>query len=129
MTKNLETLAQLYPEIFPPRIPLNHQDQEVPMIWGFECGSGWYDLLDNLCSEIMTYCNTTGDRVPVAEQVKEKYGGLRFYVDQASPEVYKIIDQYERVSLKVCDVCGEPGTMRMDSWVMVRCDQHYKGKQ
>lgn len=129
MTNSLETLAQLYPEIFPPRTPRHHQDQEKPLIWGFECGDGWYTLIHDLCQSIMTHCSTTGDPVPVAVQVKEKYGGLRFYVDDATDHVQKIIDHYERISDGICEVCGEPGTARDDGWLTTRCDLHYKGKQ
>lgn len=127
MTNSLETLAQLYPEIFPPRTPRHHQDQRQALPWGFECGDGWYDLIHGLCQSIMTHCEQTGDRVPVAEQVKEKYGGLRFYVDDASPAVQKIIDHYERFSYGICEVCGEPGTLRDEGWLTVRCGLHYKG--
>lgn len=129
MTNNLETLAGLFPQIFPARTPRNHQDQRQTLPWGFECHDGWYDLIHDLCQSIITHCEQIGDRVPQAEQVKEKYGGLRFYVDQASPAVQKIIDRYELKSECICEVCGEPGAIRDDGWLTTRCDNHYKGKQ
>jgi len=46
------------------------------MAWGFECGTGWYKLLDEI-GQKLTDLNVE-DKV-VAIQVKEKFGGLRFY--------------------------------------------------
>ena len=67
---------------------------------GLEVGDGWYDLLDTLCSQIQHHIdwkNGTGqyekykdlrkegesESVPqlVAEQIKEKFGGLTIYYD------------------------------------------------
>ena|ERR1700677_3681413 len=117
MTKSWETLKEKYPGL------LEH-------IWP-ECGIGWYDLLDKLCADI-TECEA---KEPIliseyedevlychANQVKEKYGGLRFYVSSATEEMYKIIDAAEKKSYSICDVCGESGSLRRGGWMMVRCD-------
>ncbi len=48
--------------------------------FGIECLDGWYDLIHDLCSEIMDAYKEAGrpmDLVP--DQVKEKFGTLRFY--------------------------------------------------
>jgi len=42
--------------------------------WGIECENGWFDLLDNLFKEI----EKLDIKVNVF-QIKEKFGGLRFY--------------------------------------------------
>lgn len=131
MTNDLEQLASQFPKIFPKPVPRNHAniDQHV-LPWGFECGEGWYHVIHDLCQSVMAHCNKTGERPPQACQVKEKYGGLRFYVDYASEEVYKIISSFEGYSYKVCEVCGAPGKMRDDNrWVMTRCDEHYRGNK
>lgn len=44
------------------------------MCWGFSCGDGWYNIINNLSKSL---CEFNVD--VIADQVKEKFGGLRFY--------------------------------------------------
>jgi len=48
------------------------------MHWGFACGDGWFDIINNLSREITVLAITNNIDV-IADQVKEKFGGLRFY--------------------------------------------------
>ena len=49
--------------------------------FGFECGSGWFDLINQLCHEISEILQSSEKQIwPVVVQVKEKFGGLRFYI-------------------------------------------------
>ena len=119
-------LTKQFPQIFVINRGTNHENRPDQLTWGFECDDGWYQLIHDLCQSIMVHCETTGDPVPVAEQVKEKFGELRFYVDHASEGVYKIISQFEDYSYKVCETCGKPGRRRLDlGWISVLCDYHY----
>jgi len=44
-----DDLVKKYPKIFRDRYkPM----QETAMCWGFECGTGWYNILDLLCNQI-----------------------------------------------------------------------------
>ena len=49
--------------------------------WGFETPDAWYAILDELLEGIDQVCHNTPGFQVVAEQVKEKFGGLRFYYD------------------------------------------------
>ena len=59
------------------------------MAFGIECGDGWYTAIDTLCecltSLYSTWISVGEDSfqldapIVVADQIKEKYGGLRFY--------------------------------------------------
>ena len=113
-------LTQTFPEIFQPRYLRNHREQPLEY-WGFECGDGWYQLIYNLCSELMSVAQPA----PVAVQVKEKYGTLRFYVDHGTDEHYNIIDHYEQLSAHTCEVCGNPGKRRMGNWIVTLCEAHH----
>jgi hypothetical protein len=64
------------------------------------------------------------ENIPVATQIKEKYGGLRFYYDGGTPEVAAYIDFAEFHSERICDVCGAPGKPRGNGWIRTVCDQH-----
>jgi hypothetical protein len=72
-----DKLCKKYPLMFAER---NMPMTETCMCWGFECGDGWYDLLDCLCYSIQKYLDLRTDvEQVVVTQVKSKFGGLRFY--------------------------------------------------
>lgn len=54
-------------------------------------------------------------------QIKEKWGGLRFYVERASKEVYGIISKYEDISYKKCIDCGKPAKYMSKGWISPYC--------
>lgn len=93
------------------------------------CGDGWAPLLDSLLSDLVA----TGFQPAWVRQIKEKFGGLRFYTDldyEAPEEVVagwrERIEQAERDSYRICEVCGEPGETRDDlSWILTLCEEHY----
>lgn len=64
--------------------------------------------------------------VPVASQVKEKFGGLRFYVDGATEKHYNYITFAESMSYRTCEECGAPGKTYTDGWHVTLCDHHAK---
>jgi hypothetical protein len=63
-------------------------------------------------------------RVPVASQVKEKFGGLRFYVQAATDKHYQYITFAESMSYRTCESCGAPGKTYTDGWHTTLCDIH-----
>ena len=63
-------------------------------------------------------------KVPVAVQVKEKFGGLRFYVQAATDKHYQYISFAESMSYRTCEECGSPGKTYTDGWHMTLCDIH-----
>jgi hypothetical protein len=63
-------------------------------------------------------------KVPVAVQVKEKFGGLRFYVQAATDKHYQYINFAESMSYRTCEECGNPGKTYTDGWHMTLCDIH-----
>ena len=80
-------------------------------------GKGWADIVGRL----FELCFEEGVAVT---QVKEKYGGLRFYVGSATEQVLDTIDEAEQESYKVCEHCGEPGEPRKGGWILTLCDKH-----
>jgi len=54
--------------------------------------------------------------------IKEKYGGLRWYDNGTPKGMYEIIDKYTRLSYQICISCGEVATHTTDGWVMPLCD-------
>jgi len=92
------------------------------MGFGFECGDGWFDLIWKLCEDIERAVPPEGFNVA---QVKEKYGGLRFYAGPCSEEVFNLISEAEDKSYSICEICGAPGKLRDDrGWILTLCDKH-----
>jgi hypothetical protein len=59
-------------------------------------------------------------------QVKEKYGGLRFYVDGVTDAMYELIEQAERLSYHTCEACGKSGKTRGTGWIVTLCDKCFE---
>lgn len=90
MKKDLEDLLyQRYPALFADRtLP----PEQTCMCRGMECGDGWFDLIDLLCSMIQ-FGIDQGDTPTVRiAQVKEKFGTLRFYIRGGNERVRGMID-------------------------------------
>lgn len=83
-----------------------------------ECGKGWDKILAPLIKE----AEKRG--IPIA-QVKEKFGGLRFYTNKHDPEFEKLIEIAEKECATTCDVCGKKGTgiVSRNGWLTTRCDE------
>jgi len=160
MRKELdESLCAKYPLIFRDR----HENMQVTaMCWGFECGDGWYNIIDILCGLLTSDYRQAKSRyesikdkvdqpqwegskniitqekideakakldeetlkVPVAVQVKEKFGGLRFYVNGATDKHWSYINFAESMSYRTCEECGAPGKTYTDGWHTTLCDVH-----
>lgn len=117
-----DLLCARYPVLFAHR---HRPTSETPMGRGFSCEDGWFDLIDRLCADIQAAV-AKGATQPVAAQVKEKLGELRFYVDgRADPAIRALIDEASECSGKVCEVCGRPGRLMLDGgWVHAACPEH-----
>lgn len=155
-------LCEKYPKIFRDR---NASEIESCMHWGLECGEGWYDVIDALC-QAATYTYTTSIMVDeadgkrlnitpysysnettyhfdikppqlVADQVKQKFGTLRFYyyleydpvlleLEKTGkyPSLKEVINRYnayfdgivhfaETLSERTCEVTGQKGELHI----------------
>jgi len=127
----LEDLCEKYPVIFSER---DGDVTETCMARGFEHEEGWYELLDELCSQLTTVMDKIGV-VITAEQVKEKFATLRFYYsldfsnlsDSDAKKWTKIIgslvSKAELNSAYVCERCGASGKHRSGGWIKTLCDK------
>jgi hypothetical protein len=87
----------------------------------FDTSIGWNQLIKDLIEDIIEL----GWNKEVC-QVKEKFGGLRFYINESSDEVFKRIGEAEEKSYTVCEVTGEPGKLRRDiGWIRTLSDEEY----
>lgn len=102
--------------------------QSTAMCWGFECGEGWFQLIWDLSEKLESLIikfkeeNPDCEFLPAAVQVKEKFGGLRFYMTSATDEMYELISEAESKAEQTCERCGAPGTANSDGWITTLCD-------
>jgi hypothetical protein len=87
-------------------------------------GKGWSDLLKRLVEDLFKL-GWDGSVL----QVKEKFGGLRFYPGSVSDECHDRIMEAESESYKICEECGAPGVMRGGGWIKTLCDEHSMGRK
>ena len=141
MTDELDQkLCEKYPKIFCDR---NSEDRQTLMRYGFCCGDGWYDIIDSLCAQIQGHVDWKRKITPFSEltdeefehehqvfavQVKEKFGGLRFYVSNCDDYVRGAVAVAESLSFRVCESCGDRGIRRGGGWIRTLCDSCYSQK-
>jgi hypothetical protein len=111
--------------------------KEGLMAFGFECDIGWFPIIEKLCEDIN---NVIDKEFPLMKsgkfpfevsQVKEKYGGLRFYTNTSVDEIDDLIHEAEMVCERTCEICGGSGeTMTKggnpDGWIKTLCKRHAK---
>lgn len=62
----------------------------------------------------------------VADQVKEKFGGLRFYHHGGDELCNGVIDMAQAMSFRICEECGSPGKVGGKAWIRTLCPTHIK---
>jgi hypothetical protein len=169
--KNYDDLVKKYPELF----GVEEDSQEPFAHFGFECGIGWYDIIDKACQIIYSeykhhlymqkmykrdlddiektiqkrqswdkdktrewiiahteasyssyskMAEEEKERLPKTAQIKEKFGTLRWYINNADKTSQKIIDFAELMSENTCEVCGEYGKTYTTGWHKTFCLKH-----
>ena len=167
-------LCDKYPTIFADRYK---SPQESCLAFGIECGDGWYDILDTLCYaathtystsfevdeqdgkrlglKLNTYNNAYYFPVNppqiIADQVKEKFGTLRFYYHLEFdpvlielnktgkyPDIKEVMDRYyaffdgivhvaEVMSERTCEKTGKKGELCVrGGWYKTLCEEKAK---
>ena len=97
-------------------------------------GIGWYNLiytLTNCIDRRLEHLNKDGgNRKVTISQIKEKFGGLRYYTDgYIDEQMDGMIDFAESLSYTICEECGAPGKLRSGGWMRTLCDKHEEERQ
>lgn len=83
----------------------------------YPVSEGWRELVEKLVNDIIAIDAT----VEVA-QVKEKYGGLRFYIYGGNEEIQELIARAEQESYKICEECGTRDDVTTEGgWILTLC--------
>lgn len=132
-----ELLCKKYPKMMVNR---NKSPQETTMCWGFECGDGWYNILNQLMGNIQHHIDGNNSRrelllknnphnikIPeevvqvTLDQVKEKFGTLRFYYTGGDEKIRGMVIMAEAMSGTTCESCGNPGEQTYGGWIKTTC--------
>jgi len=115
---------------------------ELIELFGIETDNGWYPLIRRLAEKLEPWCRASG---AYCVQLKEKFGTLRCYMDQAADSIPRLrletrshltiaptpsdndarlaIEEAEAESSRTCECCGDAGLPRNHGgWYSVRCD-------
>jgi len=181
MKKELdELLCKKYPKMMVNR---NKNMQETCMCWGFECGEGWYNILNQLMGNIQHHIDWRLRQREVAikmreiaaqlkagnselfdqdmkdtinleykekrkqeliddplrevpepipqvtlDQVKEKFGTLRFYYSGGDEYISGLVSMAESMSGVTCEECGNPGKQVGGGWITTLCQTHAEAR-
>ena len=104
---------------------------------GIAVGPGWWPIIESLCANIQSridWWNQNREARPVIEQVvieqiKEKFGGLRFYYQGGDDEISGMVRMAEAWADHSCEECGAPGKRRNGGWIRTLCDKHEEEHQ
>jgi hypothetical protein len=99
---------------------------------GFCVGEGWWPIIETLCANIQSHTdwwNKNRETRPVVEQVvveqiKEKFGGLRFYYQGGDDQISGMVRMAEAWADHSCETCGAPGTSGGKGWIKTLCPTH-----
>lgn len=107
------------------------------MHWGIDTGDGWFFLLDHLCHQIQKHIDGVNDvntkkyslekkeDVPqvIADQIKEKFGTLRFYYHGGDDVISGMIRMAEALSYSICENCGKMdySVVTTKGWIQHLC--------
>ena len=173
-----EELDKLLCEKYPKMMVNRHKGmQETAMCWGFDCGDGWYNILNQLMGNIQHHIDwkekqrkwamdynematqakagnfdlfeeanksltneeyknqrlaeiIAGDFRVVPEpipqvtldQVKEKFGTLRFYYTGGDEYISGLVSMAEAMSGVTCEECSAPAETHGPGWIRTMCE-------
>ena len=135
-------------EEFSKRMETKFPDMFAGKYGGFCVDAGWWLIIENLCSQIDSYTkwrnntreallkdNPHNHKIPekvqqvVVQQIKEKFGGLRFYYQGGDDHIQGMVRMAEIWAGTVCEECGESGKSRSGGWIKTLCDKHHEQRQ
>lgn len=87
-------------------------------------GAGWHELVRDLEAKLTELLG-----VYDLYQIKEKFGGLRYYIGPVDADkfdaAHALISEAEAKSFHICEECGKPGECKASRhWLKTLCEEH-----
>lgn len=84
-------------------------------------GEGWFPLIKRLIEDLINL----GWNKEIVD-IKEKFGTIRFYINEGNDKIFNRIIDAEVESSKVCEISGKPGELRrVNGWYKTLCEEEY----
>ena len=132
----IEGLSAKYPEMY------------KNVYCGISINEGWFQIIESLSAILYHEVQYNNKRraallvdnrydqeipeeleFPEVHQIKEKFGGLRFYAENLSKHAQGAVRMAEAMAERTCEYCGKPGELRHGGWVKTLCDEHEAERQ
>jgi hypothetical protein len=93
-----------------------------------ECELGWNKIIYACHAELMAI-----DPLYKPLQIKEKFGGLRYYFSTKLTDkilikkMHEVASKYENLSFSICEKCGKKPAQKFqkrNGWIKTYCDKH-----
>lgn len=120
-----EEIITKYPKIFE-----DYQGNPGRVNW-YGVQEGWLPIIDKLCGCMQDYIDLhisytkDGEYKPAqvtCSQMKEKFGGLRFYTNGHDEVIEGMIKMAEHLCDNTCETCGSEEDLGVTSgWISVLC--------
>ena len=110
---------------------VNQKEMVLPIQFGFECGDGWYMLLNELMGNIANHIENKNRYAKEGDtklsinitQIKEKFGGLCFYYNGGDDYIDGMVTMAESLSYKICETCGTTKNIGYTTgWITTLCE-------
>lgn len=106
--------------------PEDNDDNIYDYTWLDDMPEGWRIAFgDQMCKDIQDELERVNfvDEMEIL-QIKEKYGGLRFYTGGVPTEskIFDIVRKYEDLSYETCIKCGKPAEWISTGWISPYCN-------
>lgn len=91
---------------------------------------GWHLLVSNLALTIEHELDRLDPEIVeqmYCVQIKQKFGGLRFYMNHSTPYIDGAIRLAENLSFHICEVCGlqSASVKVVGGWMTALCQTHF----
>ena len=120
-----------------PKLYSEYGEQQPFTEFGFECDDGWFRLILWLSRYLQDYIDQQNkwsekypdQYLPVKQikvvQVKEKFAGLRLYIDGRDAYIDGVVALAESLSYSICEQCGsnENVDQNKKGWSITLCEK------
>jgi hypothetical protein len=127
--KLAKEIIDIYPDMFTFCVRINCKpDPYESYGHGLGIGLGWYGIIKDIVETIKeeddrVNLENNSEHITKVTQIKEKWGGLRFYCTGTTDKGWSVIEKAEKESYEVCENCGSKTDVGCysDGWISTKC--------
>jgi hypothetical protein len=119
----IKYMVETFPKLYPTTEKVDDNIYTPFELFEFETPQGWNKLLFDLSWLITDYCENNNVDFPDIQQVKSKFGELRYYYSGGDKYISILISGFEEQSTRTCENCGSHDDVKTGGkgWVVTLC--------